>query len=105
MLKATDSCNCDVNYKCNQQTTMDKEFRNNLSIRNVLIVGDGDYSFSVAFLMRYGALPITVTATTLEQGILMEQKYPNFTKNLEYLESHGESTLISSVIRVVMGTV
>ena len=75
---------------------MDKEFRNNLSIRNVLIVGDGDYSFSVAFLMRYGALPITVTATTLEQGILMEQKYPkmeqkypNYTKNLEYLESHG----------------
>lgn len=69
---------------------MDKEFQSSFSSSDVLIVGDGDYSFSVAFFTRYNKFPLTLTASTLEQNDLMEQKYPDFIRNLEFLQSHGE---------------
>jgi len=67
---------------------MDKEFLNMVpGSHSVLIVGDGDFSFSVAFTKRYSNL--NVTSTTLESEAIMISKYPDLLRNLEYLKHKG----------------
>ena len=67
---------------------MDKEFKEaNLEKSAVLVVGDGDFSFSVAFVTRYS--DVTLTASTLETDPVMMAKYPNFSSNVAYLREKG----------------
>ena len=67
---------------------MDKEFKEvNLDKSAVLVVGDGDFSFSVAFVTRYS--DVTLTASTLETDSVMMSKYPNFSNNVAYLRDKG----------------
>ncbi|XP_067951687.1 uncharacterized protein [Watersipora subatra] len=69
---------------------MDFEFSRVLTEENnVLIVGDGDLSFSVAFITRYP--DVNLTATNLESDEIMLSKYPNFVSNQSYLRNQGAS--------------
>lgn len=69
---------------------MDKEFLkiDSSPSGTVLIVGDGDYSFSVAFAKRYNH--VDLTATTLEETELMTAKYPHFEDNVSNLSKMGK---------------
>ena len=67
---------------------MDKEFKGcDKESLSILLVGDGDFSFAVAFLTRY--TDIKLTATTLETDYAMLNKYPNFSHNLTFLRDKG----------------
>lgn len=74
---------------------MDKEFLTCSSSTEVLIVGDGDYSFSVAFSTRYEN--VSMTATTLEGADLMSSKYPDFHRNVDSLRAKGKEVLTKSM--------
>lgn len=67
---------------------MDLEFKSTNAAGPILIVGDGDFSFSVAFCKRYDTL---FTTSNLESYGEMEYKYPNFADNVQFLQSHGRS--------------
>lgn len=67
---------------------MDAEFSGrDAGNRNVLTVGDGDFSFAVAFAVRYKG--VKITATTLETDEVMKLKYPDFSNNIVYLSNLG----------------
>jgi len=66
---------------------MDQEFGEDNSNSRVLIVGDGDFSFSVAFAKRYSLPPFTTS--TIEDHTSMKIKYPDYEGNSDFLHSKG----------------
>lgn len=57
----------------------------------VLIVGDGDFSFSLAFCKRYDA---HLTCSTIESPSNMVKKYPNYVNTVRCLKELGKMSFI-----------
>mgnify|MGYP001795317509 CR=1 FL=1 len=55
------------------------------------MVGDGDFSFSLAFAKRYN---VDLVCSTIESADVMTSKYPSYTETVRSLQKIGKSYIL-----------